>query len=368
MNRGRESHKETSATSGELSSVWKWALKEIFGGPRGLTKMSHLWLPLALLLLSCSAPDLKTAFPRTLGLIFAVLCKVQFSILSNDLCDRREDQAAGKKRWIGFLPGPVGLMITSSLLAAGLTTVLLMGGSLRATLVYAGTILLGLFYSLKPLRFKERGIWGLLVYALSATMIFVLVPWTWFPSGPVLLIALLAAVMSDKWVQIHFHQVVDHAADLHRATRTYAVRAGLDRARSTLRHASFVASIMLLGMLGLVLFLASPAAPQLIAVLTIAAAVLAVSRAYAARANRGDSPTASILTRELPWFYLGLTYLLFCVLPPVLFFYLARREPWLLVPMILSLFSLLGISWQSSRYRCPRGAACKQHYGITWTP
>jgi len=359
MNGGRKSHKETSATSGGHSPVWKWALKETLGGPRGLTKMSHLWLPLALFLVSRSAPDLKAVFPRTLGLIFAVLCKVQFSILSNDLCDMREDRAAGKKRWIGFLPEPVGLLISTSLMTAGLTTVLLMGGSHRATLAYAGTILLGLFYSLKPLRFKERGIWGLLVYALSATIVFVLVPWTWFQSGPVLLIALLAAVMSDKWVQIHFHQLVDYPADLGRATRTYAVQAGLDRARSTLRRASLAASIMLLGMLGVVLLLASHGAFQLLAVLMITSAVLVVSRAYVARANRNDSPTASVLARELPWYYLGLTYLLFCVLPPVLFLFSARREPWLLVPMILSLSSLLGISKQSSRYRYPRGAACE---------
>jgi hypothetical protein len=359
MNRGRGSQKETSATSRGLSSVWKWASREILLGPRGFTKLSHLWLPLALLLLSRSASDLKAALPRSLGLIFAVLCKVQFSILLNDLCDRREDQAAGKERWIASLPGPVGLMITTSILAAGLTTVLLMGGSLRAALAYAGTILLGLFYSLKPLRFKERGIWGLLVYALSATIVFVLVPWTWFPSGPGLLVALLAAVMSDKWIQIHFHQVDDHSADLERATRTYTVLVGMDRARSTLRRASLAASIMLLGMLGVVFLLVSPAGPQLIAVLAIATAVLAISRTYAARANKDDSQTASILTRELPWLYLGLTYLLFCVLPPVLFLFSARRAPWLLVPMTLSLFSLLGISWQSSRYQYPRGAACE---------
>jgi hypothetical protein len=30
-----------------------------------------------------------------------------------------------------------------------------------------------------------------------------------------------------------------------------------------------------------------------------------------------------------------------------------------LVPMTLSLLSLLGISWQFSRYRYPRGAACE---------
>jgi hypothetical protein len=38
-----------------------------------------------------------------------------------------------------------------------------------------------------------------------------------------------------------------------------------------------------------------------------------------------------------------------------------------LVPVTLSLFSLLGISWQFSRYRHPRGAAC-EYCGITWTP
>jgi hypothetical protein len=358
MNRGRGSQEEASATSRGSSPVWKRASKEILLGPRGYTKMSHLWLPLALLLFSRSAPDLRTALPRTLGLIIAVLCKVQFSILSNDLCDRREDRAAGKRRWIGSLPGPVGLMIATSLMAVGLATVLLMGGSLRATLVYAGTIFLGLFYSLRPPRFKERGLWGLLVYALSATMVFVLVPWTWFPSRAVVLGALLTAVMADKWIQIHFHQVVDHPADLERATRTYAVRVGPDRARSTLRRASLVASIILLGLLGGVLFIASPAAPQFIIVLAITAAVLAASRAYAARVNKDDSPTTSVLNKELPWLYLGLTSLLFYVLPPALFLFSARREPWLLVPMTLSLLSLLGISWQSSRYRHPRGAAC----------
>lgn len=349
MNGGRTLHK----------AVWKWALKEFLGGPRGFAKMSHLWLPLALLLLSRSAPDLKAALLRILGLIFAVLCKVQFSILSNDLCDRHQDQAAGKKRWIGSLPGYVGLMITTFVIAAGIATVLLMGGSLRATVAYAGTILLSLFYSLKPLRFKERGMWGLLVYALSATIVFVLVPWTWFPSGPLLLLALLAAVFSDKWIQIHFHQVIDRAADLGGATRTYAVRAGLERAQSSLRHASFAASVVLFGMLGAVLYLASRAAPQLITVLTVTATVLAISRAYAARTNKDDSVTASVLVRELPWFYLGFTFLLFYLLPPVLYIFSAQREPWLLIPMTLSLFSLLGTSWQFSRFQYPRGRACE---------
>jgi len=337
--------------SGGPSPVWKWALKEFLGGPRGFAKISHLWLPLALLLLSRSAPDLKAAFLRILGLIFAVLCKVQFSILSNDLCDRHEDQTAGKRRWIGYLPGYVGLMITTFVIAAGTATVLLMGGSLRATLAYAGTILLSLFYSLKPLRFKERGVWGLLIYALSATFVFVLVPWTWFPSGPLLLVALLAAVLSDKWIQIHFHQVIDYAADLSGATRTYTVRAGLERARSTLRHVSFAASIVLLGMIGMILLLLSHSTPKLIVVLAIAAGVLFVSRVYITRADKEDSPAASVLAAELPWLHLGLTYLLFYVLPPVLFVFLAWGEPRLWVPTSLSFYSLLEASWQSFRYR-----------------
>ncbi len=351
----RESTEDAWRDTPRVRSIWKFGFREIIFGARGIPKMSHLWLPLALLFLSVPTTGLKTAFDNSLALILAVLCKVQFSILVNDLSDHRIDLAVGKKRWITFLPRPAGYMIVMLFLAAGLAAVFLGRGSLRTILAYTASVLLGLSYSLKPLRFKERGTLGLLAYTLSALMIYVLVPWTWFDAGLWQLIFLAVAVGSDKWIQIHFHQVADYPADLKSATRTYAVQAGLERARSSLKRASLIASFCLLSMIAYVIVLTSHSMILAIVLLALTAATIAVSKIYADRSKNPQSPSSSALTRELPWIYLGLTYLVFFVLPPVLFLFSALKEPRIWILVVFSLFSAAGTSWQSLRYQDKRG-------------
>jgi len=144
--------------------AWKFAAREILYGPRGIIKMSHLWLPLSFILLVDEADGLKAAFGASLAIIIAVLAKVQFSIQVNDLSDRKEDQEAGKKRWVGFLSKPAGVLVAALFLTAGLAVVFLRAGYLPTILAYSATVLLAVAYSSRPLRFKERGILGLLAY------------------------------------------------------------------------------------------------------------------------------------------------------------------------------------------------------------
>ncbi len=334
----------------EIRSVWRLGLREISLGARGIPKMSHLWLPLALLFQSDSTNDLRTELYTSFPLIVAVLCRVQFSILINDLSDSGADAAAGKKRWISLLPRPAACVIVLSFLVLGYAAVLLGSGSLRTILAYTVSVLLGMFYSLKPFRFKKRGALGLLVYALSATTIYVLVPWTWLDAGLWPLMFLVAAVGSDKWIQIHFHQVIDYSADLKHGTRTYAVHAGLDRARSTLKPASFTASLCLLGTTAYVVFLASHIVARAIVLLSLAA-VMAASWVYTVRIRNRQTPNSSALVRELPWTYLGLTYLVFYVLPTLLFSFSAWQEPRIWILVVLSFLFLVCISMQSFRYQ-----------------
>jgi len=54
--------------------------------------------------------------------------------------------------------------------------------------------------------------------------------------------------------------------------------------------------------------------------------------------------TSTELTERLPWTYLGLSYVLFYVIPPLLLFMLALREPEMWVLVTLSSLSLLGVS------------------------
>ncbi len=273
-----------------------------------------------------------------------------FSIQVNDICDKAEDDAAGKTRWIGYLPKFLGIIISILLVIAGLAMVIFASGSMKVILSYTATILLGLLYSLRPVRFKERGIWGVFVYALAATIIYVLVPWTWFDSSVILLIFLFFTVMSDKWVQLNFHQIVDYQADLDSGTQTFAVRVGLERTRSVLRFVSLFASFSILLVLAYTaVFLIQENMLQIF-ILVIATATVAASGIYVWIADKGKK-SSSDLVKELPWIYLGLTYLLFCVLPPVGFIFLALKEPQMWILAILSALTSLGISLHSIRYR-----------------
>ncbi|MBN1221956.1 MAG: UbiA family prenyltransferase [Candidatus Aminicenantes bacterium] len=312
--------------------------------------MAHLWLSVAAILLSDSHIDLKTGFYGSIFLFFIVLCKVMFSIQVNDLCDQKEDTTAGKKRWIFYVPKSLGIAITMAWAAAGFAIIILTRGSVPVILSYATTILFGLFYSLPPVRFKERGIWGLIVYALAATIIYVLVPWAWFESSLVLLIFLLFTVFTDKWVQLHFHQVVDYQADLKNETQTYAVKKGPEQTRKTLRIASSSASFSMVGLLGYIIFFTQQEALLKMILGASVISVVAASGIYIRMAKK-KSKHVSELIRELPWTYLGLTYLVFSVLPPVGFVCLAMKESLMWIIAALSSLSLLGISLHSLKYK-----------------
>lgn len=285
-------------------------------------------------------------FYSALYLSFAVLCKVMFSIHINDLSDREEDDAAGKKRWILTLPRSMGIFLSILVIAAGIIVVILASGSILVITPYTATILLALAYSLKPLRFKERGISGIIVYAAAATVIYVIVPWTWFGSNPSLLLFLILVVFSDKWVQLHFHQIVDYNVDLKTGTQTYAVRVGLERARATLQIAALAASLLMIGLLSFFLFFLQHGSSIRVVILAIATSIIATSGIFARKKKNW-----SILIQELPWIYLGLTYLTFCLLPPIILAYSALREPLIWILVILSILSFLGISRHSIKYK-----------------
>lgn len=312
--------------------------------------MSHLWLSLVLILLSRSTPDLKADFTASLYLFVVVLCKVMFSLQINDICDRKEDNAEGKKRWINMLPKSIGVLISTIFIAIGFTIVILASGSIKVIAAYTATTLLGLFYSLKPIRFKERGILGIFVYALTATTIYVLVPWTWLNSSLILLFILFIAVMSDKWVQLHFHQIIDYQADYKNGIRTYAVRLGLKRTRSSLQAASFFASLSLVILLIYIVFFMNHVIPLKMIIVAVSTSVVAAAGAYVKNLKK-KKRSVTDLVRELPGIYLGLTYLLFYVLPPIGFFFLALKEPLIWVLVILSAFALFGQSFHSIRYK-----------------
>jgi hypothetical protein len=204
-----------------------------------------------------------------------------------------------------------------------------------------------LAYSIPPLRLKERGVAGVLAYGLCCSVSYVGVPWAWLGSGWHLLALLGSAVFMDRWVNLHFHQVLDFEADRRRRCLTYAVRSGLVRTRRTLRWAAYAAFVAMFGVLSFLAFAVRPFG----AIAAAAAGATAVAAGLYASGARSRSQDGSALVRELPSAYLGMTYALFWIAPPLLLVRLSLLEPaiWTLAGM--ALLSTILSSAHSVRYQ-----------------
>jgi 4-hydroxybenzoate polyprenyltransferase len=307
------------------------AVAELLIGPRGIVKAIHVYWPAVLYL---TASGRTTGPGRLLALFAAAACWSQAAILSNDLADRRADAAAGKRRWITRLPDRAAHALVGGLVAGGLVVNLAVGAGAAAVAAYAGAVTLALAYSLQPLRLKGRGTWGPVAYSGSACLTYAVLPWAWLGGPPGLLALACAAVFADKWVNLHFHQVLDLEADRAAGARTLAVSAGPWRARRGLRWAAFLASLLMLG--GAV---ASCLVSGSWTWAVGASAALAVGGMALHVARAPKELGRSSLLRELPSHYLALTLALFRAVPAVLLLRLCLRQPRL--AGVAALFGLL---------------------------
>jgi hypothetical protein len=298
-----------------------------------------------LLSTACTPAD-KAICLRSLQVFAAVACWCLASILSNDLADRQADLAAGKERWIWHLPAGTGALVVAALGGTGISS-LLPGGSTAALAAYAAALVLGLSYSLRPVRFKSRGIWGPLVYSTSGALAFAVTPWAFFRSSWLILAVVGPAVLLDKWVNIHFHQVIDCASDRSSGIRTYAVDVGPERARRSLKWAAWAASGWLVSIL---VFIAARLPPWGVAVAAAGLATVLGAGAYASIIRRQPERTSALL-EELPWPYLGLTYAVFRVAPLLLLARLAAEQRALWALFAVAGLSLMVESLHACRYR-----------------
>jgi 4-hydroxybenzoate polyprenyltransferase len=319
------------------------ALIQVFLKPRGILKMSQIWLPISLILVLGTRMNPNVQVYASLYLLAAVLCKGLSAILINDLTDREIDRRAGKERWITSIPLPAGPMIPVFLLTAGFFALIRVGGDMPVIASFTVSVFLGIFYSLKPIRFKDSGIWGILAYSLSAVILNVIVPWALFRPASLLLPLLFTVVFGDKLIQILFHQIADFESDSEEKVKSFAVAAGRGKTDRILRSIVKIAIAADVLLLLYILFEMQVHPPfwwliGLICVLGVVASgiyVKVISKKY---------KTATELTERLPWTYLGLSYVLFYILPPVLLFMLALQEPGMWVLATLSTLSLLGVS------------------------
>ena len=118
-------------------------------------------LTASLLLLMLSSID-TNYFVYFLFSIIIQIFLLAYGFIVNDVGDKEIDIKAGKIKPIQRYSKKKIILILS-IIAGGFLFIPLCYGTLLVKVVSIVTFLLATFYSLKPFRFKERGLWGILV-------------------------------------------------------------------------------------------------------------------------------------------------------------------------------------------------------------
>ncbi|NLW50249.1 MAG: hypothetical protein GXY85_05315 [Candidatus Brocadiaceae bacterium] len=333
-------------TGSQPLAIGREGVRETLFGRRGIVKVVHASLPLGMAASLGSTAEGAPLGRACLLMLLAIGCWSQSATLANDLTDSAEDAAAGKRRWIRMLPRSIGWAVVAAMVAAG-ALVTTAAGHWSVPAAYGGAVLLGIAYSVRPVRLKDRSLGGPLAYAGASAVAYAVLPWTWLRPGLAVPAVLVPAVFLDKWVNLHFHQVIDYEADRTTGAGTHAVAVGHGRARRLLRRLAWLTAFWLVGTAAFVA-LALPAWRT--AAASTAGLVVLLAGRYVHRVRaRGEA--ASDLVRELPPIYLALTLALFRALPVLVFARLAVMEPSAWGPFAVVVI-LVGLdAWYAVGYR-----------------
>ena len=170
--------------------------------------------------------------PSTVGIraLTVYLSGVFFLLLGgyaiNDVADFRQDAEVPPGNRRPMTRHAHSMMVAWSALAVG-TFLVLAASSLYLPRVLAIlTIVLGIEYSMPPIRFKERGIWGVIVGsatqkpALFLVFAAMLGAWNWLSA------ILTAWLFLGSLVGLLGHQILDARNDEATGVRTFVTRAG----------------------------------------------------------------------------------------------------------------------------------------------
>jgi 4-hydroxybenzoate polyprenyltransferase len=150
----------------------------------------------------------------------SVVVAMQAFTIRGGMGERRYENFFSRSSYFIFsISSPVAL-------TAGLILIYAVTNEILPRVLTAVTILIGIEYSLPPLRFKGRGIWGVIIGSVTQKpaifVIFVAIisEWNWL--GAVLTVWLFCGGL----LGMLGHQILDYHNDLTSGVRTFVVRHG----------------------------------------------------------------------------------------------------------------------------------------------
>ena len=152
---------------------------------------------------------------------------LSFGYFINDYYARDQDLAAGKQKTIQSLSDSTILSLLLILGVIGIIIALAMiQNKIFAILFILVAYFLAIYYSKPPIRFKERGVWGLAVASFAQRAIPVLLMFGMFQQYELdsLLLLLLFALIGMRWILVH--QLIDLENDQKSGISTFATQSG----------------------------------------------------------------------------------------------------------------------------------------------
>jgi len=170
-----------------------------------------------------------------------------YGYLINDYADMELDRRHGKSNTFENDSRGRALWITMLFLFLSVATGWYFSDRMTFLELWLAWIFISTFYSLPPLRFKERGKPGLLLVVLAQRLLPVLLVFTAFDFHRTGEMVLLAVYVFFRGISSDVnHQVEDYENDIKTGTSTFAVSSGRRVARGMLRFSLEMEKVLLL--------------------------------------------------------------------------------------------------------------------------
>lgn len=177
---------------------------------------------------------------ESLVLISSLGFYFMYGFLINDFCDMPYDIATGKKRGVHELPKSVFIAIILVVVFISALHLLYLKEILYI-IAYITSYLLATLYSVPPIRFKNRGLAGIVVNGLIEKALPVLAIFAFFNHFGIDTLIFLAASFSFGIIEIVTHQIYDYENDLRTEIHSFVTIIGINKALKT--HKYFICPI-----------------------------------------------------------------------------------------------------------------------------
>ena len=195
-----------------------------------LTSKVTLMLGIQLLMLFMEGENYINAIKQLAVFFMYAAMFLAFSYVSNDLSDIEVDRMAGKKKVIAGLPRSVVYISLSAFFIIGnIGVILLSNRKVLCLILIILTYFFGVSYSALGIRFKEKGVWGLLEcsFAQRCMPLFMILCLRSFGRASLLVFAgWMCISFFDGLRYILIHQYIDLENDMKSGVATFISEAG----------------------------------------------------------------------------------------------------------------------------------------------